>query len=73
MTCTLPEYLKNEYVVCEGEHLEILESYLAWCWCSWSILKENILAERKSVAGFLETVKKCKTSGEIKKLINPYI
>ena len=38
----IPEYLQNEYVIQEGEHLTCLDSLLAWYWTNYSFLKENL-------------------------------
>ena len=38
----IPEYLQNEYVIQEGEHLACLDSLLSWYWTNYSFLKENL-------------------------------
>ena len=66
----IPEYLKNEYVIQEGEHLTCLDSLLAWYWTNYSFLKENLDC---SESVFIEKVKNCKTMEEMKKLVNKYV
>ena len=71
----IPEYLQNEYVIQEGEHLTCLDSLLAWYWCSWSILEENIRAYNNGygVQKFLNEIDNCKTMKEMKQLVNQYV
>ena len=66
----IPEYLQNEYVVQEGEHLTCLDSLLAWYWTNYSFLKENLDC---SESVFIEKVKNCKTMKEMKHLVNQYV
>lgn len=66
----IPEYLQNEYVIQEGEHLTCLDSLLAWYWTNYSFLKENLDC---SESVFIEKVKNCKTMEEMKKLVNQYV
>ena len=66
----IPEYLQNEYVIQEGEHLTCLDSLLAWYWTNYSFLKENLDC---SESVFIEKVKNCKTMKEMKKLVNQYV
>ena len=66
----IPEYLQNEYVIQEGEHLACLNSLLAWYWTNYSFLKENL---DSSESVFIEKVKNCKTMEEMKKLVNQYV
>lgn len=71
-----PEYLKSEYVIPEGENKrELLDSLLAWYWCSWSILEENIRAYNNGygVQKFLNEIDNCKTMKEMKQLVNQYV
>ena len=65
-----PEYLQNEYVIQEGEHLACLDSLLAWYWTNYSFLRENLDC-CESV--FIEKVKNCKTMQEMKRLVNQYV
>ena len=66
----IPEYLQNEYVIQEGEHLTCLNSLLAWYWSNYSFLKENLDCSENV---FIEKVKNCKTMEEMKKLVNKYV
>lgn len=66
----IPEYLQNEYVIQEGEHLTCLDSLLAWYWTNYSFLKENLDCSENV---FIEKVKNCKTMEEMKKLVNKYV
>ena len=66
----IPEYLQNEYVIREGEHLTCLDSLLAWYWTNYSLLKENLDC---SESVFIEKIKNCKTMEEMKKLVNQYV
>ena len=66
----IPEYLQNEYVIQEGEHLTCLDSLLAWYWTNYSFLKENLDC---SESVFIEKIKNCKTMEEMKKLVNQYV
>ena len=66
----IPEYLQNEYVIQEGEHLACLDSLLAWYWTNYSFLKENLDCSENV---FIEKVKNCKTMQEMKKLVNQYV
>ena len=66
----IPEYLQNEYVIQDGEHLTCLDSLLAWYWTNYSFLKENLDC---SESVFIEKVKNCKTMEEMKKLVNKYV
>ena len=66
----IPEYLQNEYVIQDGEHLACLDSLLSWYWTNYSFLKENLDCF-ESV--FIEKVKNCKTMEEMKKLVNKYV
>ena len=66
----IPEYLQNEYVIQEGEHLTCLDSLLAWYWTNYSFLKENLDC---SESAFIEKIKNCKTMEEMKKLVNQYV
>ena len=66
----IPEYLQNEYVIQEGEHLTCLDSLLAWYWTNYSFLKENLDC---SESVFIEKVKNCKTMEEMKQLVNQYV
>ena len=72
----VPEYLKPEYVIPMGENKrELLESLLTWYWCSWAILKENIMACNNGggVQEFLDEIDNCKTMKEIRQLVNKYV
>ena len=72
----IPKYLKPEYVIPEGENKRaLLESLLAWSWCSWSILKENIMAYNNGggVQEFLNEIDNCKTMKEMRQLVNKYV
>ena len=66
----IPEYLQNEYVIQEGEHLTCLDSLLAWYWTNYSFLKENLDC---SESVFIEKIKNCKTMEEMKQLVNQYV
>ena len=66
----IPEYLQNEYVIQEGEHLTCLDSLLAWYWTNYSFLKENLDCSENV---FIEKVKNCKTMKEMKQLVNQYV
>ena len=66
----IPEYLQNEYVIQEGEHLTCLNSLLAWYWTNYSFLKENLDC---SESVFIEKIKNCKTMEEMKRLVNKYV
>ena len=57
-----------------GNQRNTLENMLyGHYYCSWDILRENILAERHSVAGFLDKIDKCETVRDIHKLVSNYI
>lgn len=68
---TIPEYLRDEYEISTGEHLGLVDTILANYWTNWSFMKENLYDTTPSQ--FLEKCKQCKTTGELKKLINKYI
>ena len=73
MKIEMPEYLKDEYKIQQGEHLQCLDSLLAWYWTNWSILKENLQAEGMNPSLFIERIKQCKTMDEMKSMVNPHI
>ena len=70
-TTSLPNYLESSYEIQKGESRRaILDSLLSYYYCSWSILAENL---DMPASTFLSKIDNCKTTGEIKKLVNSYI
>lgn len=67
----IPEYLQDNYVIQENEHLTCLDSLLAWYWTNWGFLKENLYDITEHA--FLEKIKQCRTMKEMKTLVNKYI
>lgn len=72
-TVEIPTYLKDEYRPEQGEHLQCLDSLMAWYWCSIPILKESVTSSGIVWDEFLNKVKKCNTMLDMKNLVNQYV
>ena len=69
----MEQYLQDSYDITNENKREILESVLAYYFCSWQVLRDILICSNVNIEDFLKSIDNCRTTGEIKEIVNKYI
>lgn len=56
----MEQYLQDSYDITNENKREILESVLAYYFCSWQVLRDTLICSNVNIEDFLKSIDNCR-------------